>query len=115
MWCWEASSRRRDVDASGDDIAAECFDPRTHAVANERAIVRVVDVAHTMLGQPELIDAALEAVLFHELDDVEHRFIYTLHHRRQYMARRFAVLIRVYADRKVAGLTRRLEHAKTCG
>src|SRR6476646_10869998 len=72
-----ASSRRRHVDATGYDLSTQCFDARAYAVRNQRAVLRIVHIPHALFGQAKLIDTAPEATLFHQLDDVEHRFVNT--------------------------------------
>ena len=57
----------------------------------------------------------LKRAVLHALDRVEHRDVDALHHRREDAARRFAVLIGVDADRELARLPRRLEHAEAGG
>src|SRR6476646_719807 len=112
-WRSRASSRRGHVDATGYDLSTQCFDARAHAVRNQRAVLRIVHIPHAVFGKAKLIDTALETMLLYQLDDVEHRFVNTLHHRREYMSWRLRVLISVDTDREMAGLPRCFEYAES--
>src|SRR6476646_263971 len=86
---------------------------RGHVVRNQRAGLRIVHIPHAVFGKAKLIDTALETMLLYQLDDVEHRFVNTLHHRREYMSWRLRVLISVDTDREMAGLPRCFEYAES--
>ena len=91
-----------------------CSSARAHGVGDERAIVLVVHVADAVLRQTEGVDAALERVVLHAADHLEHRDVDAFHHRREHAPRRFVVLVGVDADGVLARLPRRLEHAEPC-
>src|SRR6185312_5591101 len=63
------------LDLAGDDVEPDLLDPGAHRVADERAVVLVVDVVDAALGQAELQDAALPRPLLRALDRLEHGLV----------------------------------------
>ena len=77
-----AHLRARHHDVAGDDVLPELLDARADVGGDQRRVVLVVHVADAVLGEPELIDAALEACRPSRLlDRVEDRDVDALHHR----------------------------------
>src|SRR5919199_4308707 len=77
------SSRRRHLNPPGYDLLPQLLELRPHAVRDQGAVVRVVDVADALLFEAELVDATAERVVPHAADRVIDRGVDALDHRRQ--------------------------------
>ena len=101
--------------------ALQRLDARAHVVGNERAIVFVVDVADAVLGEAELVDAALEACRSCTRSIMSNTATSTpLTIDVSDAARRFVVLVGVDADGELVRLrapprTRRVRWSRTRG
>src|SRR5262245_13032947 len=107
-----ASLLARRHDPAGDDLGLERVDGGAHRVGDLGFVPVVVDPRHALLGEPEHPDPARPLSFAQRLDGLENRHVDALDHRGEDVVGRLVVLVGVHADRELALLARRLEHAE---
>ena len=72
----------------------------------------VVHIGHTILRQPELVDAAFEGAFLYTFDRIKNGVVNALHHGGKDVARRFIELVGIHANAKFIQRSCRFEHTE---